>query len=334
MRVTLSPIPGGAGTAKAVKRPESRAEALQVAKDKEVLGPTGNPTRLFFSDGGEIDADSWELVADKDMVYVTEGVDWHGMKAAPAAPAPQIAPVQAMQPMQIQAPANPAAQAEAIAEAVKKVYPLANAGCLLHILGFCVGHLCFFVESIRTINDTAGTTAFIMFVFIPTTGIWAMGFSGCFVMTQRAKMCCAGEGACCKGCCTDYLGRPNAGCAQVLCMIALVLHGIIAYVRGPGAHSQSQLAQRLQPPACPECLQPPGPTDRLGTVYAPPQVETFLMANIPSWIIAVLIAKNAMCIIGEALGITGGCIMAQALKPQRPVYGAQVPVAVASADAV
>ena len=58
------------------------------------------------------------------------------------------------------------------------------------------------------------------------------------------------------------------------------------------------------------------------------------MANIPSWIIAVLIAKNAMCIIGEALGITGGCIMAQALKPQRPVYGAQVPVAVASADAV
>ena len=34
---------------------------------------------LFFSDGGEIDADTWELVADKDMVYVTEGVDWRGV---------------------------------------------------------------------------------------------------------------------------------------------------------------------------------------------------------------------------------------------------------------
>ena len=76
MRITLAPAPGLSGNSKAVKGPDSLAGAIELAAAKEILGPGVKPTRLFFSDGGEIDADAWELVGENEadkLVYVSAG---------------------------------------------------------------------------------------------------------------------------------------------------------------------------------------------------------------------------------------------------------------------
>ena len=59
-RITLAPVAGATGNTKAVKRPETFAAALELALEKEVLAGGAKPARLFFPDGGEIEADSWE----------------------------------------------------------------------------------------------------------------------------------------------------------------------------------------------------------------------------------------------------------------------------------
>ena len=41
-------------------------------------------------------------------------------------------------------------------------------------------------------------------------------------------------------------------------------------------------------------------------------VETFLMANFPGWIIAVLITKNVLCIVGEITALVGACMLERA----------------------
>ena len=134
-----------------------------------------------------------------------------------------------------------------------------------------------------------------MFVFIPTTAIWACGLIGGLLLLPNAK------------CCLDYQGRPNFCCAKVtptrhvctrlvlglrldarllssqaLSIVALVLHAIIAYV------------------------------------------ETFLMANFPGWIIGVLITKNVLCIVGEITALVGACMLERAqTNATQAAYAAQ-----------
>ena len=143
-RITLAPVAGAPGVAKAVKRPDSHADALTVAATKQVLGPTAKPARLFFEDGGEIEVDAWELVQNKDTVYVTAGED------APHVPKTSTksdtAPAAA-------APLSP------LDELKQRVKQMALVAVVLHAVGFCCGHIPFFVENMRIINDTAGNSA-------------------------------------------------------------------------------------------------------------------------------------------------------------------------------
>ena len=143
-RITLAPVAGAPGVAKAVKRPDSHADALTVAATKQVLGPTAKPARLFFEDGGEIKVDAWELVQNKDTVYVTAGED------APHVPKTSTksdtAPAAA-------APLSP------LDELKQRVKQMALVAVVLHAVGFCCGHIPFFVENMRIINDTAGNSA-------------------------------------------------------------------------------------------------------------------------------------------------------------------------------
>ena len=286
LRITLAPVQGLAGAAKAAKRPDSYADALAAAASKEVLGAGVKPTRLFFPDGSELDKDSWELVGDKDTIYVSAGQPSVPVTTPAAGPQPMmVAPV----PVSFQAAAAARDEPGAWKERVKKIRKntdvLAKTDIGLHIAGYCVGHLPFFVETMRSINNTAGNTAFVMFVFIPSTAIWSMGLIGGLLFNGSHLDGCLKEGSCGRtcGCCdTDYRSgevKPNMCCAQVLTIVALVLHSIIAYV------------------------------------------ETWLVANFQSWVIAVLIVKNAMCITGEIVGVVGACMITQALKAPMPAVG-------------
>ena len=296
LRITLAPIAGVDGTAKAVKRPASHAEALEVAAAKEVLGKGVKPARLFFGDGGEVESDSWELVADKDFVFVSAGASAPLAQKAPGQP--QLVPQPVAQPvaqMMMMPQTNYADQlAQSNAEALQRLAAVRPQGdklaliCIgLHIIGYCVGHLPFFVETMRSINDTAGNTAFVMFVFIPSTAIWVTGLMGGVLSYEPWS-----RGRGCGGCCTDYRGRPNMGCAQTCSLTAMCLHGIIAYI------------------------------------------ETFLVANLQSWVLGVLIAKNVLCIAGEIVGTSSACMLGRALKDPPPVAaGVAVPAAVAVTSA-
>ena len=303
-RITLAPVAGATGNTKAVKRPETFAAALELALEKEVLAGGAKPARLFFPDGGEIEADSWDLVADKDTVYVSAG-DALKPPTSPAAvpntPAAPAAPANVMVPMMpVRMPVTYgetlAARNAAYEERVARIHPqtdkLAQVCFALHIVGYIVGHLPFFIESIRSINDTAGNTAFVLFVFIPSTAIWGMGLSGGLLIWTRVtkSMGSGSEEPCCGGCCVDRNRRPNFSCAITLLIIALCLHGIIAYI------------------------------------------ESFIIANFPSWVIAVLIAKNGLCIAAEIVGLCGACRLMQATKDPQPGLSA-VPMAVMTTSA-
>ena len=169
-RITIAPITGAAGTAKAVKRPETYAEALEVAATKEILGAGVKPARLFFSDGGEIENDSWELVGDKDFVYVSAGA---GAPVGKNATSTTVAAPQPSQHISVSmAPAPPRPVDNSYVERLAAVRPRGNQLALLcialHILGYCIGHLPFFVDAMWTINNTAGNTAFVMVRATPT----------------------------------------------------------------------------------------------------------------------------------------------------------------------
>ena len=310
-RITLAPVAGATGNTKAVKRPETFAAALELALEKEVLAGGAKPARLFFPDGGEIEADSWDLVADKDTVYVSAGdalkppTSPAAVPNTPAAPAAPAAPANVMMPMMpVPMPVTYgetlAARNAAYEERVAKIHPqtdkLAQVCFALHIVGYMVGHLPFFIESMRSINDTAGNTAFVLFVFIPSTAIWGMGLSGGLLIWTRVtkSMGSGSEEPCCGGCCVDRNRRPNFSCAITLLIIALCLHGIIAYI------------------------------------------ESFLIAIFQGWVLGVLIAKNGLCIAAEIVGLCGACRLVHAAKDPKPgqaVGAAAMPMAVMTTSA-
>ena len=304
-RITLAPVAGATGNTKAVKRPETFAVALELALEKEVLAGGAKPARLFFPDGGEIEADSWELVADKDTVYVSAGDALKPPTSPAAVPNTPAAPANVMMPMmRVPMPVTYgetlAARNAAYEERVAKIHPqtdkLAQVCLALHIVGYIVGHLPFFIESMRSINDTTGNTAFVLFVFIPSTAIWGTGLSGCLLIWTRVtkSMGSGSEEPCCGGCCVDRNRRPNFSCAITLLIIALCLHGIIAYI------------------------------------------ETFLIANFQSWVLGVLIAKNGLCIVAEIVGLCVACRLVQAAKDPQPgqaVGAAALPMAVMTTSA-
>ena len=241
--------------------------------------------QLFFGDGGEIDRDAWDLVGDKDTVFVSAGQDWQAptpvsphtpVGPAKAAEGPSVAPLVVTMPMAHGLVAPTAAAQQAFVERMKAAQPkadkLALMSLVMHVIGYCVGHLPWFVETMRSINDTFGNTLFIFFGFIPSTAIWACGFLGPYLYYSPTSAKCRSKDGCCGGCCVDHRGRPQMGCPIALTTTALVLHSIIAYV------------------------------------------ESFLVANFQSWVIGCLIAKNTMCIVGEVVALVGACALGQAIR--------------------
>lgn len=66
----------------------------------------------------------------------------------------------------------------------------------------------------------------------------------------------------------------------------------------------------------------------------PQYIETFLVANLQSWVLAVLIVKNVLCIVGELVGLSGACMLGNAIKDRPVQAGAAVPMAVTAVSAV
>ena len=84
----------------------------------------------------------------------------------------------------------------------------------------------------------------------------------------------------------------------------------------------------------PACAPIPHPSHIRPVLARPQYIETFLVANLQSWVLAVLIVKNVLCIVGELVGLSGACMLGNAIKDRPVQAGAAVPMAVTAVSAV